>query len=99
RQSVLLGDGIPWIWNHLGPLADEAIQILDWYHAKEHLWGLAKALEGEGTLACHELLKELEALLWDSRLEELVALLENRRKHLRSVPKRAAVDELLGYLT
>ena len=38
RQSVLLGDGIAWIWNHLGPIADEAVQILDWYHATEHLW-------------------------------------------------------------
>lgn len=99
RQSVLLGDGIPWIWNHLGPLADEAVQILDWYHAKEHLSSLAKVLEGEGTPTCQELLQTLESLLWDSRHEELVTLLQDRKKHLRSIPKRKAVDELLGYLT
>jgi hypothetical protein len=98
RESVLLGDGIAWIWNHLGPLADEAVQILDWYHAKEHLSGLAKALEGEGTPRSHLLLKELESLLGNSRHEELVALLRERKKHLRSPPKREAVDGLLGYL-
>jgi hypothetical protein len=99
RQSVLLGDGIPWIWNHLGPLADEAVQILDWYHAKEHLAALAQALAGEGTWACQELLKEFESLLWDSRHEELVALLQARKKRLRSVFKREAIDGWLGYLT
>jgi hypothetical protein len=98
RQSVLLGDGIAWIWNHLGPLADEAVQILDWYHAKEHLSSLAKALEGDGTLACQQLLKELESLLWESRHQELVALLQDQKKRLRSVPKREAIDDLLGYL-
>jgi hypothetical protein len=63
RESVLRGDGIPWIWNHRPPLADEAIQILDWYHAKEHLSALAKVLEKEGTEACMKLLQELETLL------------------------------------
>jgi len=98
RQSVLLGDGIPWIWNHLASLADEAIQILDWYHAKEHLAALAKALEKEGTQACCALLKELETLLWNSRHGELAALLEDRKKRTRSCAKRKAIDGLSGYL-
>jgi hypothetical protein len=99
RESVLLGDGIPWIWNHLSPIADEAIQILDWYHAKEHLAAVAKAMEGEGTAACAELLKELEACLWESRHAELVAILEDRKKRTRSESKRQAIEGLLGYLT
>src|ERR1700693_3997185 len=39
---VVMGDGSRWIWN----LADQhfpgAIQIVDLYHAREHLWGLAR---------------------------------------------------------
>jgi hypothetical protein len=46
---IILGDGAPWIWN----LADEhfpgAIQIVDLYHAREHLNELAKILYGPGT--------------------------------------------------
>jgi hypothetical protein len=99
RQCVLLGDGIGWIWNHLGPIADEAIQILDWYHAKEHLAALAKALEGEGTLACAALLQELETHLWNSRHQELAELLAHRKKRLRSKARRQAIDALSGYLT
>jgi hypothetical protein len=45
-RRVVLGDGAPWIWN----LADEhfpgALQIVDRFHAKEHLSTVAKALYG-----------------------------------------------------
>jgi hypothetical protein len=98
RQSVLCGDGIPWIWNHLGPIADEAVQILDWYHAKEHLWKLAQSLHGEGTPRCQACAQSLEKLLWESRREELFAVLNKERSRLRSKARRSAIDELVGYL-
>jgi hypothetical protein len=48
-RRVVLGDGAPWIWN----LADEqfpgAIQIVDLYHAKQHLSDVAKAIYGPGS--------------------------------------------------
>ena len=48
-RRVVLGYGAPWIWK----LADEqfpgAIQIVDLYHAKGHLWDVAKAMYGAGT--------------------------------------------------
>jgi hypothetical protein len=43
RQAVL-GDGSPWIWNTAGELFPQAIQILDRFHAKEHLSTVAKAV-------------------------------------------------------
>ena len=98
RQSVLLGDGIPWIWNHLAPIADQAVQIVDWYHAKEHLWKLAKVLHGEGTAACQAWGEELETLLWNADHQALTDKLQREHARLRSDAKRAAIDELLGYL-
>ena len=48
-RRVVLGDGALWIWN----LADEhfpgATQIVDLYHAKGHLWDVAKAIYGAGS--------------------------------------------------
>lgn len=44
RNKVVLGDGAIWIWN----LADQhfpgAIQIVDLYHARQHIWELAAKL-------------------------------------------------------
>jgi hypothetical protein len=45
RQLVFLGDGAAWIWNLATRHFPEATQIVDLYHAREHLHDLAKLLE------------------------------------------------------
>ena len=45
RQLVILGDGAHWIWNLASQHFPEATQIVDLYHAREHLHDLAKLLE------------------------------------------------------
>jgi hypothetical protein len=45
RPVVVLGDGARWIWREIGPLfGPERTEIVDVYHASEHVWTLAKAL-------------------------------------------------------
>jgi hypothetical protein len=46
RRQVVLGDGAPWIWNIVEEQFPEALQIVDRFHAKEHLSDLGKALYG-----------------------------------------------------
>jgi len=41
---VLIGDGAEWIWNLVALYFPGAIQIVDQYHAREHLWDLARKL-------------------------------------------------------
>ena len=47
--SEVIGDGAAWIWN----LAEEHFygshQVVDWYHATEHLAVASHLLHGEGT--------------------------------------------------
>jgi hypothetical protein len=45
RQLVILGDGAAWIWNLAAQHFPEATQIVDLYHARQHLHDLAKLLE------------------------------------------------------
>jgi hypothetical protein len=45
RQMTIIGDGAPWIWNIAGSKFPEATQIVDLYHAREHLADLARSLE------------------------------------------------------
>ena len=44
RQLVVLGDGAVWIWNLATKILPEATQIVDYYHAREHVNDLAKQL-------------------------------------------------------
>ena len=41
RQTVILGDGAVWIWNLADELLPAATQIVDLYHAREHVHELA----------------------------------------------------------
>lgn len=41
RQLVMLGDGAAWIWNQADQLFPAATQIVDLFHAREHLHDLA----------------------------------------------------------
>ena len=45
RQLVILGDGAAWIWNLATTHFPQATQIVDLFHAREHLHDLAKLLE------------------------------------------------------
>jgi hypothetical protein len=43
RQIVILGDGAKWIWNLAEEQFPGALQIVDEYHAREHVWDVARA--------------------------------------------------------
>ena len=45
RQLTFIGDGAAWIWNLVTSTFPEATQIVDLYHAREHLHSLARSLE------------------------------------------------------
>lgn len=46
-RPVILGDGSAWIWNTAAELFPQATQILDRFHAKEHLSEVGKAIYGD----------------------------------------------------
>jgi hypothetical protein len=44
RKKVVIGDGAVWIWNLAEQHFPGAIQIVDLYHARQHLWELSAKL-------------------------------------------------------
>jgi hypothetical protein len=51
RAQLVVGDGAPWIWNLAKDRWAGATQLLDFYHASQHLWDLGAALQGEDQAA------------------------------------------------
>lgn len=43
-KKVVIGDGAEWIWNLAKDHFPRAIQIVDLFHARQHLWDLARLL-------------------------------------------------------
>jgi hypothetical protein len=51
-QAVLaVADGAPWIWNVVADRWGGAHQLLDFYHASQHLWSLGEALHPRDEVA------------------------------------------------
>ena len=46
RARLIVGDGAPWIWHLAQDRWPGASQVLDFYHATQHLWELGRAVVG-----------------------------------------------------
>jgi hypothetical protein len=95
QQVVVLGDGAPWIWNQATEHFPEAVQIVDMYHAKEHVWDVAHAVFGHGTAAATAWATHACSLLEQGQSEALVSAIEALASippepgQARSIPERA----------
>jgi hypothetical protein len=47
RRQLFLGDGAPWIWNLKQDRWDQAVGLLDFFHASQHLWHIGRTVAGE----------------------------------------------------
>ena len=63
-DTLVLGDGAPWIWNQVTLHFPYSLQLVDWYHAKSHLVDAAKLLKGDGTPACDRWLEKRTLTLY-----------------------------------
>ncbi len=75
RKKVVLGDGAEWIWNLADLHFPGAIQIVDLFHARQHLWDLARLLyPGEDAHQRPWILRH-QPKLDDGKVEKLVGYL------------------------
>ena len=74
-RRVVLGDGAAWIWNWADEHAPGAIQIVDVWHAKEHLFEAAKAIHGAGTDLADRWGRQRRDELDQGRLDDILAAL------------------------
>ncbi len=92
-RRVVLGDGAAWIWN----LADEhfpgAIQIVDIWHAKEHLFDAAKAIFGAGADLADHWGKQRRDELDRGRIDDLLAAL---RRHAATCEEAGKCAEYIA---
>ena len=76
RLRVVIGDGAEWIW-HLAALHfSDAIHIVDLYHARQHLWDLARRLYPNDPAKLKAWMKVHQKRLLDKgKIEKLVRVL------------------------
>lgn len=74
--KVFMGDGSEWIWNIAERHFPGAIQIVDLFHARQHLWDLARKLHPNQEAEQRRWMMVHQDLLDEGKIEELVAALD-----------------------
>ena len=100
KQVVYIGDGAAWVWENCRLSFPGAVEILDFYHASEHVGQLAAAIHDNDPAQaaacrsrwCHDMKQTSPAAL----LVESHALLDAHPEWSRS--KREAIQLQINYL-
>jgi hypothetical protein len=73
QNKVVMGDGAEWIWNLAEQHFPGAVQIVDLYHARQHLWELARKLHPNDAVHQKAWIKVHQKRLLDKgKIEKLV---------------------------
>jgi len=73
KITVFLGDGAVWIWKLARINFPNAVYILDYYHALEHLALLTQALYGEGSVLAKRRFRQWRKALLKDRVGQVIA--------------------------
>jgi hypothetical protein len=78
KKKVVIGDGAEWIWNLVAEHFPDAIQIVDLYHARQHLWEVARQLYPHEEVKQKAWMKVHQKRLLDKgKIEKLVGVLRS----------------------
>jgi hypothetical protein len=95
HDTIVVGDGAPWIWNLALEHFGDSRQVVDWYHAKQHLYKAAHLAFGEGSAEAIRHAKALETPLYRGQATQVAGTL---REWAAEFPSAAeAVQKEAGY--
>ncbi len=81
ERTAALGDGAPWIWNQVQELFPGTTEIVDRFHAKQHLSDLSKALYGPTHPRASQWAKRRQEELDAGRFQALLAAIRRHVAH------------------
>jgi hypothetical protein len=76
RDKEVVGDGAVWVWRVAQTHFYDGCQIVDWYHALEHLSDVAELLYGEETPAAQRWYRSAETALYQGHAERIALEVE-----------------------
>jgi len=92
---VVLGDGAKWIWNLASVHFPGALEIVDLYHAKEHVWKIIEKADAD-TGRQHVLKTDWSGMLEAGEIEEMVQAIE---AYLMANFTKEEIESETGYFT
>jgi Uncharacterised protein family (UPF0236) len=94
-QAIIIGDGAPWVWGLAAEHFPGALEIVDLYHAREHLTHLSKLVYGVASAKGRQWTTVRLAQLDEGDVESLLVSL--RRLRPAAAQTQEAVRQAIGY--
>ncbi len=95
RKVILLGDGAVWIRGIGEEHFSGAVQIVDLYHALEHLWKLGKIVHGPTGPIVSRWIKTQSEELKEGDVEKVISAMKRMKPRNTSIQEE--VEKTLGY--
>ncbi len=76
-RQVVIGDGAAWIWRFADEHFPAAIEIVDVFHAKGHIFDVAKAVYGPGTDMAEQWARQRCQELDEERIDDVIAAIKS----------------------
>lgn len=93
EKKVVMGDGAEWIWNLAEQHFPGAVHIVDLYHARQHLWDLARRLHPNDAGRQKAWMKVHQKRLLDKgKIEKLVAALRSIQSNTPEVLENIRIE-------
>ncbi|MGO9272459.1 MAG: hypothetical protein ACLQOO_19885 [Terriglobia bacterium] len=77
QKQVVMGDGAEWIWNLAAEHFSGAVQMVDLYHARQHLWEVARKLHPNDEVEQKRWVRIAQRRLDRGKIEKLVRSLRS----------------------
>jgi hypothetical protein len=93
QKNVVMRDGAEWIWNLAGEHFPGTIQIVDLYHARQHLWEVARRLHPHHEGKQKAWMKVHQKRLLDrGKIERLVGMLRSLKSDSPEVMEKLRTE-------
>ena len=96
-ETAVIGDSASWIWNQATLHFGDSLQIIDWFHAKQHLNDAAALIKNEGTSAHTRWLNSRETWLYQGHSAKIAAELEKAATTTSEQNRSDSLDRRANY--
>ncbi|MCK5371038.1 MAG: ISKra4 family transposase [Cyclobacteriaceae bacterium] len=96
---VCIGDGARWIWDQFNLHFPGSVEIIDWYHATEHLWKITELLFKDKALQiAREWEKKQEDKLYNCKVSDIIKSVKKKLLMMKTESKNYKdLKSQLGY--
>ena len=96
EEVYIVSDGAVWIWDIAEDRFSEAIGVLDYYHASQHLWALGQEIREKESAVRRWVLPKLKGLK-EGNIDAVIRAIQHSLERCQTTEQKKIVERELNY--